>query len=217
MSHFRPVLVVPLALGLLFASSSAFAQAEERCNVFCVPEFLVEPTWTIENLAQRPRVIDPAESEPRRLPRERVFELVLAVDVPTRWKRIGFTAESIFAPASTDNEIELELELNVHLVHPEQTGGWLSSHFDVVDQFGPAERPDERAYAHRLDFEWDTAFAIFKRTPAAFLRSLEVEGSLDYLATGLPRRGDVIDGAVYLDDASRWSFSFVLVIPVAPR
>ena len=145
------------------------------------------------------------------------FRPVLAVDVPTRWKRIGFTAESSFAPASTDNEIELELELNLHLVHPERTRGWLSSHFDIVDQFGPAERANNRAYAHRLDFELDTAIAIFKRTPSTFLRSLEVAGSLDYLATGLPRRGDVIDGAEYLDHASRWSFSFVLVIPVAPR
>ena len=137
--------------------------------------------------------------------------------MPTRWRRIDFTAESIFAPASKNNESELELELNIGVIQPEQTRGWLSSHFDIVDQFGPAERLNNRAYAHGLDFELDTAFAVFKKAPSAFLRSLEVEGSLDYLASGLPRRGDVIDGTEYLDAASRWSFSFVLVIPVAPR
>ena len=137
--------------------------------------------------------------------------------MPTRWRRIGLTAETIFAPSSADNEIELELELNIGLLRPEQTRGWVSSHFDIVDQFGPAERPHPRAYAHRLDFEWDTAFAVFKRAPSTFLRPLEIEGSLDYLASGLPRRGDVVDGVRYLDPASRWSFSFVLVIPVAPR
>ena len=205
------------ALAVVLASSGAAAQSQERCNILCVPELLVEPTWTIENLAHRPRVVDPSGSPPRRLPRERVFELVLAVDVPTRWRRIGFTAESIFAPASKDNEVELELELNIGVIQPEQTRGWLSSHFDIVDQFGPAGRLNNRAYVHRLDFELDTAFAVFKRAPSAFLRSLEVEGSLDYLATGLPRRGDVVDGTEYLDPASRWSFSFVLVIPVAPR
>jgi hypothetical protein len=32
--------------------------------------------------------------------------------------------------------------------------GWLTSHFDVVDQFSPAERPDATsAYTHKLDFE----------------------------------------------------------------
>jgi hypothetical protein len=216
MTHARWSLAPITALGVLLAASGAWAQ-QERCNVFCVPELLVEPTWTIENLAHRPQVIDAEARDARRLPRERVFELVLAIDVPTRWRRIGFTAETIFAPASNDNQVELELEFNVGLLQSEQTRGWVSSHFDIVDQFGPAERPGKRAYVHRMDFEWDTAFAVFKRAPSALLRSLEIEGSLDYLASGLPRRGDVIDGVRYLDSASRWSFSFVLVIPVAPR
>ena len=46
---------------------------------------------------------------------------------------------------------------------------------------------------------------------------MEFETSLDYLATGLPHKGDVFsDGTRYLDDASHWSFSFVIVIPIAP-
>jgi hypothetical protein len=204
-------------LVLVLAAGEARAQEQEPCRLLCAPELLVEPTWTVENLAHRPRVVDAEGREARRLPRERVFELVLAVDVPTRWRRIGLTAETIFAPASSDNEVELELELNIVLIQPEQTRGWVSSHFDIVDQFGPAERPHPRAYAHRLDFEWDTAFALFKSAPAGFLRSIEVEGSLDYLASGLPRRGEVIDGVQYLDSASRWSLSLVLVIPIAPR
>jgi hypothetical protein len=204
-------------LALLAAAGDAWAQAPAKCTLLCAPELLIEPTWTIENLAHRPRITEAERIEPRRLPRERVFELVLAIDVPTRWRRIGLTAEAIFAPASTNNDVELELEFNIGLIQPEQTRGWVSSHVDIVDQFGPAERPHTRAYAHRLDFEWDTAFAVFKRAPSSFLRSLEVEGSLDYLASGLPRRGDVIDGVQYLDAASRWSFSCVLVIPIAPR
>ena len=209
-----------LFLALFSVATSAIdasAQPSEKCRVLCAPELLFEPTWTIENLAHRPRVVTAAGDQPERVPRERVFELVLAVDVPTRWRRIGLTGEAIFSPTSTDNQVELELELNLMLIHPEQTRGWISSHFDIVDQFGPAERPQRRSYAHRLDFELDTAVAVFKRAPGAFLRSLEVEGSLDYLASGRPRRGDVIEGVRYLDPASHWSFSFVLVIPVAPR
>ncbi len=48
------------------------------------------------------------------------------------------------------------------------------------------------------------------------LRDLEVEASLDYLATGLPRRGDEIDGELFLDDASGWSISVLAVVPLAP-
>jgi len=48
-----------------------------------------------------------------------------------------------------------------------------------------------------------------------WLRNIEFEASLDYLATGLPRRGDVIDGQLYLEDARGWSVSFLLVMPLA--
>jgi hypothetical protein len=97
--------------------------------------------------------------------------------------------------------------------------GWLTSHFDVVDQFSPAERPESsRPYTHKLDFELDTAVHIFKRlAEGRWLRGLELETSLDYLATGLPKEGDVFsDGSRFVDAASPWSFSFVVVIPIAP-
>ncbi len=64
----------------------------------------------------------------------------------------------------------------------------------------------------------DTAFHPFNRLPEGrWLRGVEFETSLDYLVTGLPRQGDVLaDGTRFLDRASPWSLSFVLVIPVAP-
>ncbi len=49
-----------------------------------------------------------------------------------------------------------------------------------------------------------------------WLKDVELEGSLDYVATGLPRAGDVIGNERFLDDASPWSFSLVFVLPVAP-
>jgi hypothetical protein len=49
-----------------------------------------------------------------------------------------------------------------------------------------------------------------------WLRGLELEGSLDYVATGLPKAGDRVDGTRFLDKASPWSFSLVVVIPIAP-
>jgi hypothetical protein len=45
---------------------------------------------------------------------------------------------------------------------------------------------------------------------------VELEGSLDYVASGLPKAGDVIDGRRFMDKASPWSFSLVFVLPVAP-
>jgi hypothetical protein len=195
----------------------AFAQSEPKCVVFCAPELKVEPTWTIENLRSRPRIESGGIVE--RAVRERVFELIFAVDIPTTIPRIGATFEAAFSPfADHDNSVELEAELNIDLFGTEQTGGWVSSHFDIVDQFSPAERPAAtRAYTHKLDFEWDTAFHVFSRLPEGhWLRNVEAEVSLDYLATGLPRAGDIIDEERFLDKASPWSLSFVVVIPLAP-
>ena len=203
------------ALGL---PAGAAAQEPEPCRFVCGLELKFEPTFTIENLAHRHLVSSP-DGETARAERERVFETVLALDLETRLPRLGFTAEAIAAPFSDDNRVELEFEANFHWLTEGMTRGWVTSHVDVVDQFSPAQRPDDtQAYTHKLDFELDTAFHPFNRLPEGrWLRGFELEISLDYLATGTPRMGDVFpDGSRFLDDASRWSLSFVIIIPVAP-
>jgi hypothetical protein len=226
-----------LTLFLCVAASTASAQSGEACRLICAPQLLVEPTITFDNLARRPRVA--AETgEQGRVGRETVFEIIVAVDVPTRVPRLGFTAEAIWTPFArtssnpftgrsasdlgsssiTDNPVELEFEVNFDVIESEQTGGWLASHFDVVDQFSPAERPTDRAtYTHKLNLELDTSVAVFNWLPEGhWLRSIEIEGSLDYVATGLPKAGDDVNGERFLDDASPWSLSVVFVIPLAP-
>lgn len=86
--------------------------------------------------------------------------------------------------------------------------------FDVVDKFSPAQRPsDRRAYTHKLNFELDTGVAAFNWLPAGrWLRGVELEGSLDYVASGLPRCGDIIEGTRFLDNTNPWSFSLVFVV-----
>jgi hypothetical protein len=210
------------AVMLLAWSSEARAQVAgpepEPCRFICELAWKFEPTFTVENLANRHRVA--AEDGSAELAeRERVFEIVLALDLETKVPWLGFTAEAITAPFSDGNEVELEFESNFHWLTESMTRGWVTSHFDVVDKLSPAERPNaRRAYTHKLDFELDTAFHPFKRLPEGrWLRDFEIELSLDYLATGLPKRGDVFsDGSRMLDDASPWSLSLVFVIPVAP-
>jgi hypothetical protein len=212
------------------------AQGEPRCKLICAPELKIEPTWTIENLAGRPRI--EADGQTERAARANVFELILALDVPTTIPRIGFTFEAIFIPFGgtavnpftgvpavesgrneiRDNGIEIESEVNFELFNAAQTRGWVSSHVDVVDKLSPGETPRARSvYTHKLDFEWDTAFHLFNRLPPEhWLRNIEAEVSLDYLATGLPKAGDVVGGERFVDKASPWSLSFVMVVPLAP-
>jgi hypothetical protein len=214
----------------------AAAQDEPRCVILCAPELKIEPTWTIENLGGRRRL--EVDGQVESIGVESVFELVLALDVPTTIPRVEFSFEAIFSPfGSTSvhpftgvsaadvgrdsfraNGVEIESEIKFYLFDTDQTGGWVSSHVDAVDQFSPGETPRAGStYTHKLDFEWDTAFHLFNGLPKGhWLRNVEAEVSLDYLATGLPKAGDVIGSERFLDDANPWSFSLLMIIPLAP-
>jgi hypothetical protein len=231
-------MIAAAVAALVIAGGTAAAQnAQDRpCKIICAPELKIEPTFTIEHLAERPRI--EVDGTVERVPRETTFELIFALDVPTEIPRVGLTLEAIFipfgetavhpftgVPASAagrqsirDNGVEIESELNVYVFETEQTGGWVSSHVDVVDKFSPGETPRAGSvYTHKLNFEWDTAFHVFQRMQRApWLRNVELELSLDYVATGLPKAGDVIGDEHFLDKASPWSLSFVFVFPLAP-
>jgi hypothetical protein len=113
----------------------------QECRFLCEPTFLIEPTITFEK-------------------DETVFEGIFALDLSTPIPRIGVTFEAITKPFADDNDVELESELKLYWLEGEQTGGWLSSHFDIVDKFSSAERAtDTRAYTHKLNIELDTAVA----------------------------------------------------------
>lgn len=230
-----------LAAGLLFPAPLAAQQGD--CTVLCTPELKFEPTVTVENLFDAPRVVELEDGVPGdtvRLERETAFEKIFALDVPTEIPRVGLTLEAIWTPFAgtsenlftartaeelgeeevADNPVELEAEVNLALLTPEETGGWLDAHFDVIDKLSPAARPgDDRLFTHKLNFELDAALVVFNWLPEGrWLRNVEGEDSLDYVATGLPEAGDEVPAGeqVFLDDAGAWGFSALLVVPVAP-
>lgn len=202
---------------VLLWSSRSVAQESPTCRMLCAPEFKVEPTVTFGNLFGSPRIVQDAGATTRE-PREIDFEVILSLDVPTRVSWLEFTVEAIFLPFDRESTPELEFETNLVWLPAERTRGWLTSHFDIVDKFSAAERPsDQRAYTHKLNLELDTSFSLFDWLPEGrWLRGVELEGSLDYVATGLPKTGDRIDDVQFVDRASPWSFSIVFVLPVAP-
>jgi hypothetical protein len=218
---------------VMLAVVPAWAQ-EPSCKFLCAPSLLIEPTITIENLADSPRVSEDGAATEREK-RETVFEFIIALDIPTTVPWLSFALEAIVHPFVEtgenpftgrtsgevggdirDNPVEIESEINFEWLKSERTKGWVSSHFDIVNQFSPAARPRDRSlYTHKLDFELDTAFAIFQRLPVTnWLRNVEIEMSLDYLASGIPKAGDEFGVTRFVDNASPWSFSLVFVIPV---
>ena len=205
-----------LAVGLVGASPLA-AQPPPACHVVCAPEFKVEPTVTFTNVFGLPRIVG-EQGTTTREPRETELVVIFSVGLPTRVPWLEFTVEAIVLPFEGDSTPDLEFETNFIWLPGERTRGWVSSHVDVVDKFSASERPtDRRAYTHKLNLELDTSVAVFNWLPAGrWLRGVELEGSLDYVATGLPKAGDVIDRVRFVDKASPWSFSLVFVLPIAP-
>jgi len=191
--------------------------AQDPCRVLCAPVFNVEPTFTFPNLFGSPRTVG-EDGRITREGRKPEFEVILSLGLPTRISWLEFAVEAIVLPFDSESTPELEFETNVVWLSGERTGGWVSSHFDIVDKFSAAERPtDHRAYTHKLNLELDTSVSVFNwLREGRWLRGIELEGSLDYVATGLPKAGDRIETRRYLDDASPWSFSVVLVLPIAP-
>jgi hypothetical protein len=203
--------------GALVGAPQVSAQAPPACRVLCTPEFKVEPTVTFSNVFGSPRIVD-EQGTTTREPRETAFEAILSLGLPTRVSWLEFTVEAIFLPFDRESTPELEFETNFIWLPAERTRGWLSSHFDLVDKFSSAERPtDRRAYTHKLNLELDTSVSVFNWIPAGrWLRGVELEGSLDYVATALPKAGDRVGDRRFVDNASPWSFSLVFVLPIAP-
>ena len=204
-------------VGVILGVVPSWAQDPSPCRLLCAPEFKVEPTLTFSNAFGSPRIVRNDGSEIRE-PREMDFEVILSLGLPSGISWLEFTVEAIFLPFDRESTPEIEFETNFVWLPGDRTGGWISSHFDVVDKFSPAERPSDRsAYTHKLNLELDTSVSVFNwLREGRWLRGVELEGSLDYVATGLPRAGDMVDGSRYMDDASPWSFSLVFVLPIAP-
>jgi hypothetical protein len=206
-----------LSVGVLLLSAlPARAQEPASCRFLCAPAFKVEPTITFTNFFDSPRTLQD-DGAVTRAPRETEFEVILSLDLPTRVSWLEFTFEAIFLPFDPESTPELEFETNLVWLPAKRTRGWLSSHFDIVDKFSPAERPstDRRAYTHKLNLSSTRAWrsSTGSEKGAAWRGTRRV---LDYVATGLPKAGTLIDGRRFLDAASPWSFSLVFVLPIAP-
>ncbi len=209
-----PLLVFAMAV---LVTPRAMAQQPPACRILCAPEFNVEPTVTFGKVFGSGRIVG-EDGTATRERRETEFELILSLGLPTRVPWLEFTVEAMFLPFERDSTPELEFETNFIWLPAGRTRGWVSSHVDIVDKFSAAERQsDRRAYTHKLNCELDTSVAIFKWLATdRWLRGVELEGSLDYVATGLPKKGDRIDRVRFIDNASPWSFSIVFVLPIAP-
>ncbi|MFN2433387.1 MAG: hypothetical protein ABR599_11350 [Gemmatimonadota bacterium] len=235
--------LVPLAILLLLLSLPAVpASAQDRdCPFLCPPAFSISPSVFVTRAFDAPDVrLLPggplAELEPRT-----DFILFLNLLIPTTLPRVnvslqigwapyaereanpftGYTAAEAGQDGIDANEPAIDMGLNLNVLRmKEDTRGWLGLTFEVLDQFGPAQRPDDaRTYEHNLDFELDASFGVFNWLAGdGYLKNVTAFAELDYLATGRADEGDEVPSGErqFLEDDSPWTFIAGFTLPVAP-
>jgi len=235
MLSFRWTVLLSLLTALLLLPSPAKGQEDGSCTILCRPELALEPAVDFEPLGTGARTVELEDGQPvdtTGAGLETPFELTLAMGIPTQWPRVELGLDVGWTPfvdadenpftgttgSVTENPVEVSAEVSVTVLREKDTGGWAAAEVSVADEFGPAERPgDDRWYTHKLAFALDAAVLPFQRFDrVGYLQGIELEGSIDYTATGIPQAGDRFSDERFLDDEGPWSAGLTLVLPVAP-
>ena len=208
------------------------------CTVVCTPTVTLMPGVIRSHLDRGPLVRSTATGVEERLPETSNFEIIAAVTSRTSVPRLSvygtiqwlpnatakrnpftlYTASELGDPVRA-NAPTLTAGASVSLVEATQTAGWWDLAANVGDLFSHAARPDDRRdYTHKLDLALATHLHAFAWSPpTSYVHRLSVYALLDYVATGLARRGDEVpQGRVFMTDARPLALIAGLAIPLTP-
>jgi hypothetical protein len=234
------MLLATCTFALSFASpASLSAQSSKSCHVLCAPSFAIWPELHRSHLFDHPRVRNLSTGAVTELPSKNNLLLLFLVSVPTELPRFSLMFNVNWLPTAratqnpfteyTASELGTDLRANLpavaagasyQIVTDDQTGGWVDVTPYVDDLLSNAARPEAKSdYTHKLETGVTATVGPFAHlSPHSWLHGVRVAGTLDWVATGLPRAGDEIPKGerVFLDDAKGYSASIGLVLPAAP-
>jgi hypothetical protein len=233
----------PLFVATLSAQSSTRrspdrpAQSERtHCTVLCAPSVTLMPGVIRTHLARGPIVRNTSMGVEQRLPSTSSFQILATVSSTTAVPRLSLFGGVQWLPNAiatrnpftlyTASELGDEVRANaptfsvgasVALLEPTATRGWLDVEANVGDLFSHAARPDDKSdYTHKLDLGLLTHLHTFAWAPeGTYLHRTSLYALLDYVATGLARRGDEVPaGRVFMTDARPLALLVGLALPV---
>ena len=236
-----PAFVLLLPTALLSQRSRPDRPASSnrsRCVLLCAPAVTLMPGVIRSHLARGPLVRSTTTGVEERLAGSSNFEIIAAVTSKTSVPRLSlygtvqwlpnalakrnpftlYTASELGDPVRA-NAPTLALGASVSLVEAEEAAGWWDLAANVGDLFSHAARPDDRRdYTHKLDLALATHLHAFAWAPTtSYVHRLSVYALLDYVATGLARRGDEVpQGRVFMTDARPLALIAGLAIPLTP-
>jgi hypothetical protein len=215
------------------------AAQQTPCHSICAPTVLFQPAMIRSHLFGGPLVTHLATGLTNRLPSRTSLQLQFVVTTRTAIPRTHLNLTMQWLPnasASANpfteytasdvgtgiraNTPSFALNASVDVVQASETGGWIGLAGYAGDLYSPAARPGDRSdYTHKLDLGALATFNLFARVPPpAWVHGVSVFAILDYVATGLPRAGDVVPKGVrrYVSSARPAALIAGLSIPIAP-
>ncbi len=224
------LLAVPAHLG---------AQSGNSCHILCAPSFSVWPELHRSHIFNSPRVRDLATGAVTRLESKNNLLLLMLIAIPTQLPRFSLFLSTSWLPTATgkanpfteytSSELGTDLRANlpaiaagagVKIITADETGGWLDLTPYVDDLLSPAARPGARSdYTHKLEMGVTGTVGLFTAlSPKTWLHAVRLAGTIDWVATGLPKAGDELPRGerVFLDHVGGYSMSLGVVLPIAP-
>jgi hypothetical protein len=204
----------------------AGAGAQGSCTSICSPQLLFRPGLIRSHVFGGPTVTDLATGKVHKLPSRTNLQLQLLVTAATLVPRTHvnlavqwlpnarattnpFTEYSSADEGSTihANTPSVAMNVSVDALTPKETGGWGGVSGYVGDLFSTAARPgDNSDFTHKLDLGVAGSVNVFNWLPQSnwLHGAVSAYAILDYVATGLPKAGDVVPkGVRRFDTAAR--------------
>ena len=211
MNIYRGSIRIAAAAVAITAPNAAHAQS--RCPNICSPQVVLRPGILRSHLLGGPRVTSLTTGVEHTVQPSTNLQLQLLVTATTaiprtslnlavQWLPNASAASNPFTEYTASDEgtgirsntPSLALNASFDFVPAAQTSGWFSLSGYAGDLFSAAARPDDRsAYTHKLDLGVSANLNPFNGLPrTTWLHAVSAFALIDYVATGLPRAGDVV-------------------------
>ena len=228
-----------VVLSLSTAAPDLSAQSSS-CKIVCQPKLQLRPTYVRSHTFDHPRVQSLADGSVHELPSKTNLMLDLHVLVPTVVQRLTLYAAMSWFPTADrkvnpfteytasdlgdenvrGNSLSGAYGVAVTALPAQQTKGWLGLDAYAGGVLSPSARPrDASVYTHKLDLGGVATVGAFNWAPkATWLHDVSAYVTLDWIATGLPRKGDEVPKGerVFLEDARGLSLQTGLTLPIVP-
>lgn len=232
-------LAASVTLATAAIPSTVTAQQAAACRSLCSPKVAINTALLRSHVFGGPRVARLSDGTESTLPGRSSLELQILTVIQTMIPRTSLSASVQWLPNASSkanpfteytasdegssihaNTPSVSLDAAVSVITPEDVGGWFGVSVYGGDLFSPAARPEDRSdYTHKLDLGATASVLPFAElSKGVWLHSVSVYATLDYVASGLPGRGDVVPKGSrrFLTNAKPAALIAGLSIPIAP-